>query len=35
MIFSFILAGVFLFGALLAYNSCCIAARIDRMHEEY
>lgn len=30
-----ILALVFLFGALVCYASCCVAARADRMSEEY
>ena len=35
MIFSIILAGVFVFGALICYASCCAAARADRQSEEY
>lgn len=35
MIFSIILAGVFVFGALVCYASCCAAARADRQTEEY
>lgn len=35
MIFSIILAGVFVFGALVCYASCCAAARADRQSEEY
>ena len=35
MIFSIILAGVFVFAALVCYASCCAAARADRQSEEY
>ena len=35
MIFSIILASVFVFGALLCYASCCTAAQADRQNEEY
>ena len=35
MIFSIILAGVFVFGAFVCYASCCVAARADRQSEEY
>jgi len=35
MIFSIILASVFVFGALVCYASCCAAARADRQSEEY
>lgn len=35
MIFSIILAGVFVFGALICYASCCTAANADRQSEEY
>jgi len=35
MIFSIILASVFVFGALVCYASCCAAARVDRQSEEY
>ena len=35
MIFSIILASVFVFGALLCYASCCAAAQADRQSEEY
>ena len=35
MIFSIILAGVFIFGALICYASCCVAADADRQSEEY
>ncbi len=35
MIFLIILAGVFVFGALVCYASCCAAARADRQSEEY
>ena len=35
MIFSIILAGVFIFGALVCYASCSAAARADRQSEEY
>ena len=35
MIFSIILAGVFVFGALICYASCSAAARADRQSEEY
>ena len=35
MIFAIIVAGVFLFGALAGYASCCAAARADRQSEAY
>ena len=35
MIFSIIIAVVFVFGALVCYASCCAAARADRQTEEY
>ena len=35
MIFSIVLAGVFVFGALICYASCCAAAQADRQSEEY
>lgn len=35
MMFSIILASVFVFGALICYASCCTAARADRQSEEY
>ena len=35
MIFSIIIAIVFLFGALVCYASFCVAANADRMSEEY
>ena len=35
MIFSIIIAVVFVFGALICYASCCAAARADRQTEEY
>ena len=35
MIFSIIVAGVFLFAALVCYASCCAASRADHMNEEY
>lgn len=35
MIFSIILAGIFVFGALICYASCCAAANADRQSEEY
>ena len=35
MIFSIIVAGIFVFGALVCYASCCAAARADRQTEEY
>lgn len=35
MIFSIIIAAVFVFGALVCYASCCTAARADRQTEEY
>lgn len=35
MIFSIVLASVFVFGALICYASCCAAARADRQSEEY
>ncbi len=35
MIFSIIVAGVFVFGGLICYASCCAAARADRQSEEY
>lgn len=35
MIFSIILALVFVFGALVCYASCCAASNADRLSEEY
>ena len=35
MIFSIILASVFVFGALICYASCSAAANADRQSEEY
>jgi len=35
MMFSIILASVFIFGALVCYASCSAAARADRQSEEY
>ena len=35
MIFSIIIAVVFVFAALICYASCCAAARADRQTEEY
>lgn len=35
MIFSIIVAGVFVFGALVCYASCAAASRADRKSEEY
>ncbi len=35
MIFSIIVAGVFVFGALVCYASCAAAGRADRQSEEY
>ena len=35
MIFSIIVAGVFVFGALVCYASCVAAGRADRQSEEY
>ena len=35
MIFSIIVAGVFVFGALVCYASCWAAARADRQSEAY
>lgn len=35
MIFSIILASVFVFGALVCYASCCAGAKADRQSEEY
>ena len=35
MIFSIIIAIVFLFAALICYASCCAASRVDHMSEEY
>ena len=35
MIFSIIVAVVFVFAALICYASCCAAARADRQTEEY
>lgn len=35
MIFSIIVAGVFVFAAIVCYASCCAAARADRQTEEY
>lgn len=35
MIFSIVLALVFVFGALVCYASCCAATNADRQSEEY
>lgn len=35
MIFSIIVAVVFVFGALICYASCSAASRADRQSEEY
>lgn len=35
MIFSIVLVSVFVFGALICYASCSVAARADRQTEEY
>ena len=35
MIFSIIIAVVFVFGALVCYTSCAAASRADRKSEEY
>ena len=35
MIFSIIVASVFVFGALVCYASCSAASRADRQSEEY
>lgn len=35
MVFSIIVAAVFVFGALVCYASCCVASRADRQSEEY
>ena len=35
MIFSIIIASVFVLGALILYSSCCAASRADHMSEEY
>ena len=35
MIFAIIVAGVFVFGALVCYASCAAAGRADRQSEEY
>lgn len=35
MIFSIIVAAVFIFAAIVCYASCCAAARADRQSEEY
>ena len=35
MIFSIIVAVVFVFGALICYASCVAASRADRQSEEY
>ena len=35
MIFSIVIAIVFAFAAIICYASCCVAARADRMSEEY
>lgn len=35
MIFSIILASVFVIAALICYASCCAAANADRQSEEY
>jgi hypothetical protein len=35
MIFAIIVAGVFVFGALICYASCAAAGRADRQSEAY
>ena len=35
MIFAFVVAGVFAFGAIVCYSSCVVGARADRQSEEY
>lgn len=35
MMFSIIVAAVFVLGGLVCYASCCVAANADRMSEEY
>lgn len=35
MIFAIIVAGVFVFGALVCYASCAAAGRADRQSERY
>lgn len=35
MIFSIIVAAVFVFAAIVCYASCCAGAKADRMSEEY
>ena len=35
MIFSIIIAAVFVFAAIVCYASCCASAKADRMSEEY
>lgn len=35
MITGIVIATVFVFGALVCYASCCVAAKADRMSEEY
>lgn len=35
MVFSIIVAAVFVFGAFVCYASCCAASEADRMSEEY
>lgn len=35
MIFSIIVAAVFVFAAIVCYASCCAGAKADKMSEEY
>lgn len=35
MMFSLVVAGIFVFGALVGYASCYAASRADRQSEEY
>lgn len=35
MIFSIIVASIFVLGALICYASCCAASNADRLSEEY
>ena len=35
MIFSIIVAAVFVIGGLICYASCCVASNADRPSEEY
>lgn len=35
MMFAFIVAGVFAFGAIVCYSSCVVGARADKRSEEY